>query len=258
MPVKNLREDRRPADLWFWNDWFSSFDVRSCSLAARGLWIDMLGVMRNAEVKGALTVNGKQIGIKELTNITGASEKEVAVLLKELEDHEVFSRLEDGTIINRRMYREGELSQKRAIAGRKGMAVRYQADNNILTALGSNKPLTTLEDEDEESLIDSSSDKKAEKPVFNFSSRSWENITDADIAEWQEAFPACDIKAELSKMKVWILANPKKGKKSNYRKFIVGWINRTQDAGGTKNGSVNPRVMSKEEFLAKHKAEAGR
>lgn len=129
MTVKNYREDRRPADLWYWKDWFSSFDLRACSLAARGLWMDMLGIMRDAEIKGTLTTSGRQIDSKALAKIVGATEDEILVLLEELEAHNVFSRLEDGTIINRRMFRESELSRTRAEAGRKGAEARWQPDS---------------------------------------------------------------------------------------------------------------------------------
>jgi hypothetical protein len=126
--MKELREDRRPADLWFWSDWFSSFDVRSCSLAAQGLWVNMLGIMSRAEVKGTLTVNGKPLTSKDLAKIVSAFPDEVERLLIELEYYEVFSRLEDGTVINRRMYKASLLSKKRAEAGRLGGAKPKQND----------------------------------------------------------------------------------------------------------------------------------
>lgn len=146
--MKELREDRRPADLWYWSDWFSSFDVRSCSLAARGLWADMLGIMSKAEVKGTLAINGKPLVSKTLAKIVGAPPDEVERLLIELEFYEVFSRLEDGTIINRRMYRSGELSRKRAEAGRIGGAKSKQNDSK-----DDSKDEATLESEDEDSLL---------------------------------------------------------------------------------------------------------
>lgn len=148
MTLKELREDRRPADLWYWNDWFSSFDVRSCSLAARGLWMDMLGIMRNAEAKGSLTVNGKQIDGKHMAKITGAPEDEINSCLRELEDNNVFSRLEDGTIINRRMYRESKISAARAEAGKKGASSRWQTDSKGAD-IGDGKAIADIEDEDE-------------------------------------------------------------------------------------------------------------
>ena len=69
---------------------------------------------------------------------------------------------------------------------------------------------------------------------ISFQGLQWTGIGESDRADWAQAYPACDIDAELRKMAEWIKANPKKGKKSNYRKFIVGWLSRTQDGGGTK------------------------
>lgn len=76
---------------------------------------------------------------------------------------------------------------------------------------------------------------------FNIIDNIWEGITDGDMKGWAEAYPACDINAEFLKMREWMLANPKKAKKSNYRRFIVNWLTKTQDQGGTKNGRAgNP------------------
>jgi len=133
MPVESYKEDGRPAQQWYWDDWFAAFDVRACSLAARGLWIDMLGIMWKAEIRGTLTVNSKQIDIKTLAKIVNDTEENVEKYLIELEQYNVFSRLEDGTIICRRMYRESkkqeEIRQKRSIAGRIGMTKRYHDSN---------------------------------------------------------------------------------------------------------------------------------
>lgn len=74
--------------------------------------------------------------------------------------------------------------------------------------------------------------------IFNFKSSSWEGIGEGDIAKWQEAYPACDIKIELARMREWILSNKQKGKKSNWRRFITNWLSRTQDRGGTKGGAA--------------------
>ncbi len=69
--------------------------------------------------------------------------------------------------------------------------------------------------------------------LFNTDNNIWEGITDKDMKGWGEAYPACDINGEFAKMREWILANPKKGKKANYRRFIVNWLSRAQDQGGS-------------------------
>jgi len=51
------------------------------------------------------------------------------------------------------------------------------------------------------------------------------------------AYSACHLKSELIKMREWLLANPDK-KKKNYRRFIINWLIRTQDRGGTKENMV--------------------
>jgi hypothetical protein len=61
----------------------------------------------------------------------------------------------------------------------------------------------------------------------------WQGITDADRQEWRLAYPACDLTAELAKATSWLKANPTRAHKSNWRKFVVGWLTRSQDRGGT-------------------------
>jgi len=38
-------------------------------------------------------------------------------------------------------------------------------------------------------------------------------------------------------MREWILANPAKGRKQNWRRFISNWLSRAQDRGGTFPGN---------------------
>lgn len=147
----SLKEDNRPADLWYWDDWFSSFDVRSCSATARGIWVDMLGVMSKAKIKGTLTINGRQADSKDIAKITGDSIEVVESAISEMERNHVFSRLEDGTIINRRMFDAAELSRARANAGSKGAANRWQNESEIPEKPDGKqhgKPMAPLEDED--------------------------------------------------------------------------------------------------------------
>jgi hypothetical protein len=38
---------------------------------------------------------------------------------------------------------------------------------------------------------------------------------------------------ELAKATAWLKANPSRANRSNWRRFIVGWLQRCQDKGGT-------------------------
>jgi hypothetical protein len=73
---------------------------------------------------------------------------------------------------------------------------------------------------------------------FNKNLKEWEGITVEDKKRWKEAYPACNIELELKKMIEWIISNPEKGKKSNWRRFITNWLMRQQDRGGTKGNQV--------------------
>lgn len=81
-------------------------ELRSVSVGARGLWIDMLSLMFECDRRGHLTVNGKPVTAEMLARMTGVSTDEVSRYLQELDNSGVFSRLEDGTIYSRRQIRD--------------------------------------------------------------------------------------------------------------------------------------------------------
>lgn len=60
----------------------------------------------------------------------------------------------------------------------------------------------------------------------------WQGITDEDRARWADAYPACDISRQLSSATNWLLANPREAKKSNFARFLNGWLSRAQERGG--------------------------
>jgi hypothetical protein len=60
----------------------------------------------------------------------------------------------------------------------------------------------------------------------------WSGIVDEDRARWAKAYPAVDVDRQLAAMTEWLLANPAKAHKSNWRKFVTNWLTRRQDAGG--------------------------
>ena len=70
----------------------------------------------------------------------------------------------------------------------------------------------------------------------------WTGITPEDLAAWAVAYPAADIAVELARATEWLKANPKKAKKSNWRKWLTTtWLNGCQDRGGThRDRAVQP------------------
>lgn len=99
-------------------------ELQSCSLAARGLWKELLCRMHFATPRGYLRTAAGPIPDRQIPRMVNAAPGEdVMALLSELESAGVFSRDADGAIYNRRMARQAEISAKRAEAGRKGAEV---------------------------------------------------------------------------------------------------------------------------------------
>ena len=107
---------------WYWQDYLAETGLRMCSLAARGLWVEMLAIMSMAKRMGCLEIGDKAVDTKMLAKLVNEDENTVQKLLSELEFHNVFSRSKKGTIYCRRLVREAEISRKRALAA----SVRWQ------------------------------------------------------------------------------------------------------------------------------------
>ena len=107
---------------WYWQDYLSEAGLQLCSLAARGLWVEMLAIMTRASNKGYLQIGKVSVDNKMLAKLVRADEKLVSDLLSELESHTVFSRTKNGKIFCRRLVREAEISRKRALA----VSVRWE------------------------------------------------------------------------------------------------------------------------------------
>jgi hypothetical protein len=104
---------RQPWLKWYPSDWRAEPGLRMCGWAARGLWIDMLGLMHEAEPYGHLVINGNAPTPKQLAMLLGGgSPRDVERLLAELEGAGVFSRTPDGTVYSRRMVRDRGRAQE--------------------------------------------------------------------------------------------------------------------------------------------------
>ena len=111
---------KRPSFQFYPGDWLRDPALRSCSPAARGLWIDMLCLMHEGTPYGYLKVNLKVILPDKLARMTGLTFDEAERLLFELEEAGVFSRDKSGCIFSRRMIQDEEIRKKRAAGGFKG------------------------------------------------------------------------------------------------------------------------------------------
>jgi hypothetical protein len=61
-------------------------------------------------------------------------------------------------------------------------------------------------------------------------------ITEAQVAEWEEAYPAVDVPQKLREIRQWNIANPTKRKtRKGILRHITDWLAREQDRGGKRH-----------------------
>ncbi len=101
-------------------DWRADEKLRDCSLAARGLWIEMLSIMHASEKYGRLLIAGTAPSARRLGNQVGATEAEVETLLTELETAQVFSRDANRIIYSRRMKLDEKTAENARKNGKRG------------------------------------------------------------------------------------------------------------------------------------------
>jgi hypothetical protein len=119
------------------------------------------------------------------------------------------------------------LKDAKSRAGKLGMEKRY-SDNS-----DTNTDITKVR-KDKVSKDNINNLKNNNNIIFSAESRKLENISEQDIQDWSQAYPAVDVRLETKRAEQWCLANPTKTKK-NYRRFLTNWFARTQERGGNKN-----------------------
>lgn len=103
------------------SDWLSDPALRSCSIAAKGLWIELLCLMWNSPERGVLrTVSGHKMDPKRISKSVGLRTFQCQKLITELQENGVLSLTEDGAICSRRMRRDESLRRRRRECGKLG------------------------------------------------------------------------------------------------------------------------------------------
>lgn len=102
------------------SDWSGDRKLHMCSIGARGLWIEMVCVMHEAEPYGHLITDGKPVTNRQIASLAGISLAECGKYLMELESAGVYSRTESKTIYSRRMVRDKAKADKDRENGKGG------------------------------------------------------------------------------------------------------------------------------------------
>jgi len=171
------------------------------------------------ELKAGQFITGR----KQLSSETGISESKVYRILKYLESEQQIEQQTNNkyttiTILNWEKY-QGNEQQIKQLVNNKRTTTEQPANTNKNDKNKKNEKNTLAPS------------KLEAKITFNFDIRKWENIKKKDMEFWKDTYPACNIDIELKKMSGWLIGNPKR-KKSNYMKFINGWLTTAQDKGG--------------------------
>lgn len=109
---------KRPAFQFYPADWRKDAALQSCSLAAQGLWINLMCIAHECEPYGHLTINGQPMNSAKLARLVGVGAREFEALLDELRDALVCDFTDAGVIFSRRMVRDEEARRQRAEVGR--------------------------------------------------------------------------------------------------------------------------------------------
>ena len=111
---------KRPSFQFYPSDWLRDTALRSCSMGARGLWMDMICYMHEGNPYGHLKVGDKVILPDNLARMVGETSECVEGWLQELKEANVYDLTTDGVMCSRRMIRDENLRQIRASGGKLG------------------------------------------------------------------------------------------------------------------------------------------
>jgi len=117
---------KRPWLKFYPQDWRGDPKLRMCSIGARGLWVEMICLMHEAEPYGHLLINKVPVTNRQLASLAGIPQADCMKYLLELESSGVYSRTPEKTIFSRRMVRDEEKS----LQGKKDIEKRWGNRSN--------------------------------------------------------------------------------------------------------------------------------
>lgn len=203
----------RPWMKFYPTDWRSDPALRMCTMAARGLWMEMLCIMHEAEPYGHLLVKGRPVEDIDLARMAGISLKECRKSLATLELHGVCSASESGTIYSRRMVGDHAKSLKDTENGRSGGNPRLKRGVNPPDK--AQKPEARVQIEEEGGTTVLPLPEKPESDIRADASRSTPEtsryffeagvirLNERDFRKWEAAYPNISLRSELTGLAGW-------------------------------------------------------
>ena len=116
IPIK----EKLPWFKFYPQDWLGNLKLKQCSLAARGLWMDLICIMIRSEKRGFLLINNHIPSIKTLSILLGIDTKAIRKNLQELTEKGVIKKTNDGIYYSSRIIRDVEAQRVSREYGKKG------------------------------------------------------------------------------------------------------------------------------------------
>ncbi len=238
---------KRPWMKWYPSDYRADPRVRMCSLAARGLWSDMLWYMHEGEPYGHLTINGRAPKLDEIANLVGRPEREVEKAFGELVRQQVFSTA-SGVIYSRRMVRDHEKEERDRLNGKGGGNPKLINKDKVLDNRWVNPP---DKGEDKAHMLELESRKKKQnKNSVSMGTRipeGWDaSIQEIEFARSQGLSDNAIAEEEASFRDYWKGRAGAGARKADWEATWRSWIRRYCDR--RPNGmSAKPRPGSRED-----------
>jgi hypothetical protein len=233
-----------PAFLFYPADWLTEPNLRRCSHAAKGVWIDLLCIMFQSETRGVLCSGDQPWGDEDIAAAVGGDTVEVLAHLNELLSKGVAHRREDGAVYSRRMVRD---EQERIDAKQRKrkeretdvtpMSQKSHADVTPMSQRSSVSVTSSTSEEDKSS----SSEREAHAKGGKYSSlRSIDPAVIEMIAKKHEQ--SVDFVDRCwDRAKNWLKANGKT--KKDYRAFLDNWVEREVAQARLRNADSRSRMV---------------
>lgn len=231
-------------------DWRGEARLRAVSIAARGLWVEMLCLMHEAKPYGHLLLNGHPVTNDQLAALAGTSPDTASSLLAELEGAGVFSRNRSGVIFSRRMRRDYAVSSKQ----RANVAKRWAKNRNSTPAqdientaengVGNTKSIPTPIPKKPEARSQSSfpsNEEKEQKGGYAFDGRVV-RLNRSDFDRWRDAFPSIDLRGLLQSRDDWLSSQPDQVRKRWFTSTSSWLAGKQQDAARIDRAAESVRM----------------
>ena len=226
-----------PGFIFYTGDWVKDPDLRRCSKAAKGVWVDMLCLMFECENRGVLATDDRPWSDHEIAGAIGGDIAENLSCIAELLAKGVASRNKFGSIFSRRMTRDERERQET-----KGRVRRFRKRS----CNGDVTPKYVNENEDEIRITDLVVQDQNQNPQQKRKDRTGTRIpTGYKVSEEMRAFarenhlPDPDLHvAEF--IDYWAAQPGQKGVKVDWDATFRNWLRRAPNfRQGNGNGKLS-------------------